>query len=350
MIERRPRVIGITGSVGKTTTKEAIAAVLQSKSARDVVGLADKSTGNLNTEIGLPLAILGYDQVPSGFLGWLGLIVSVPIRTLVLLTIARYPAILILEYAADRPGDISRLVRIARPEVAVITAVGPAHLEQFRSVLAVAKEKQRLAEAVPPTGLVVLGRDNTFTAAMDRGVVAPVRKVPGRGRQLAEAIAQVVADYFHIPRSDTRAALKDFRAVTGRLEVKRRGKAIIIDDTYNANPLSMELALDTLVELAPTGSRKVAILGYMAELGESSERYHIEIGRLARSRVDLLIGVGKYAILYDADFWYPTSSTAAREVRSHLRPTDTILVKGSRSAAMEKVVAALIGKEENANH
>lgn len=344
--ERRPRIIGVTGSVGKTTTKEAIYAALSIPAARPIIGVVGKSAGNLNTEIGLPLAVLLYDEVPEGVLGWALVLLTVPIRALSLATIIMYPNTMVLEYAADRPGDIRRLTKIARPDIAVVTAAGPAHLEKFGTVLKVAEEKSRLAQAVGPHGLVVLARDNSHTAAMARGLHAEVRTAPGRGVKLAENIAVILARHLQLPEREIGQALKKFGDLSGRLNVKKRATGILIDDTYNANPLSMELAIDTLTELAPAKARRVAILGHMAELGAETERYHIEIGMYARGRVDLLIGVGKPSLLYNAEYWYPTSVAAAEAVMEHIRPSDAILVKGSRSATMERVVVALLKQSE----
>lgn len=345
--ERRPRIVGVTGSVGKTTTKEAIAAVLSAPAALPLVGLVGKSMGNLNTEIGLPLAVLGYEHQPISWWEWSTILLAVPFRAAALLLIRRYPSILVLEYAADRPGDIAQLVRLAPPEVAVVTAVGPAHLERFGSVARVAAEKRRLVEAVAPSGLVILGRDNHLASAMARQTHAPVKQVAGRGYPLAAAIAECVAEYFGLAPAVVRGGLKNFANVGGRLQMKQIGRWRIIDDTYNANPLSMELALDTLLATSSSHQRRVAILGDMRELGEESERYHLEVGRLARVQAELVIGVGPFAKLYDGQEWYPTARQAAQSVQAVLRPTDHILIKGSRGIHMEQIVRAL---EASAEH
>lgn len=340
--ERKPRIVGVTGSVGKTTTKEAVAAVLSHPKARAILGLVGKSEGNLNTEIGLPLAVLRYQAAPSSPWGWASLLVSVPLRAAALASVARYPAILVLEFAADRPGDIRRLASLAHPEVAIVTAVGPAHLELFTSVAAVANEKGQLVRAAAPDGLVVLARDNSHVAAMEDWTSATVVKVPGRGATLAQGIARRVGEYFGLPGEIADIALKDFHSLHGRLETKKIGSWTIIDDTYNANPLSMELALDTLAEHAAQG-RRVAFLGDMRELGEEADRYHTEIGQYARQRVDLLIAVGEHARRYAADHWYPTSAAAAAEAASLLQAEDLVLIKGSRGIRMERIVEALEG-------
>lgn len=339
--ERRPRIVGVTGSVGKTTTKEAIAAVLLQPAAQPLIGLVGKSEGNLNTEIGMPLAILRYDAAPHSTLGWLALGLSVPFRAIALMSLASYPAILVLEYAADRPGDIRRLAALAHPEVAVVTAVGPAHLELFKTVTAVAREKAQLVRAAAPTGLVILARENSHVAAMEDLTHAQVKKVPGRGIELAQGVAQAVGTYFGLPQRIVTEGFKDFHSLQGRLETKRISSWSVIDDTYNANPLSMELALDTLTETAPAESRRVAFLGDMRELGSQSEHYHRLIGEYARSRADLVIAVGDHARAYQGSHWYPTSSAAAHEAADFLRPGDHVLIKGSRGVHMEKIIDAL---------
>ncbi len=339
--ERKPRIVGVTGSVGKTTTKEAIAAVLMDPRAQVFLGEVGKSSGNLNTEIGLPLAILRFPATPAGPIGWLGLLIRVPWQAFLVMSLQRYPTILVLEYAADRPGDIGRLVRLAPPEVAVVTAVGPAHLERFRSVEKIAQEKGALVRAVPATGAVFVGRDNHFASSLARQAKAPVEQVSGRGIELSQSLARAVAGYFKLPAALATAALRDFRSLAGRLQVCQWADVVLLDDTYNANPLSMELAIDTLVDVAPAGSRRVAILGDMRELGTASEHYHLEIGRYARARIDYLIGVGEQARLYAGDDWFPSSQVAAGAILGLIQPRDAILVKGSRGVTMERVVHVL---------
>lgn len=341
LAERRPRIVGITGSVGKTTTKEAIAAVLMHPHARPLLGFVGKADNNLNSELGLPMAILRFGESPkTSVLGWLGLALIAPVRALLLMTIQAYPAVLVLEYAADRPGDIKRLVRLAPPEVAVITAVGPAHLEKFGTVDQIAKEKGCLAAAASPAGLVVLARDNSHVAAMTNRAQARVVKVPGRGVALAQAVARAVGAYFGLDARTMDDALGDFHSLHGRLQIEQVGSITVIDDTYNASPLSMELAFDTLAEVAH-GGRTVAFLGEMKELGHDARRYHREVGHYAREKAQLVIGVGELAREYDANQWFATSREAAAVVHAIVRSGDLVLVKGSRSVAMERVVQAL---------
>ena len=343
LAERRPRIIGVTGSVGKTTSKEAIATVLIEGARRGRIDTVGKSENNLNSELGLPLAILRFHQSPgNSLIGWLVVFVAVPFRAIMLATILAYPSILVLEYAADRPGDIARLVKLARPLVACITAVGPAHLERFGSIDRVLEEKGNLARASMPDGLVVLPKDDRVAMRVKKWAPGRVVAVPGRGLDLAVAIAIQVGRYFGVSEKVAKKVLKGFHSLHGRLEHKKIGSIEVIDDTYNANPLSMELALDTLTERAKRGVRRVAILGDMRELGPESPAFHEVIGRQARQQADLVIGVGELARYYLGQAWYPTSQQASQEIVGFLRPKDLVLVKGSRGIHMERIVQAII--------
>lgn len=252
-----------------------------------------------------------------------------------------YPSLLVLEYAADRVGDIKRLVQLAPPRIGVVTAVGPAHLERFGTVAQVAHEKAALIRCLPPNGLALLARDNSWVYAMERETHAPVKFIAGRGLTLASRIALEIAKFFHISPEIVQEALTTLPPMAGRLHRARIGSTLLIDDTYNANPLSMELAIDSLVEAARPGQRRVALLGQMNELGAASAYYHEQIGQYARERVDLSIGVGPAAKAYQFSVWYPTSNHLAQVIDQWLKPGDAILMKGSRGVRMEQVVAAL---------
>ncbi len=184
-----PLVVGITGSVGKTTTKELIAAVLMDAEAMPFVGRVGKSPGNMNNSVGLPLAVLGYDRFPESLGGWLRVVVSVPFRSARLVRSSDYAQVLVLEYAA---GRVPHLARLARPTVAVVTAIGPSHLERFGTVEGVAEAKSALVKAVPASGLVLLGADTPGSANMARLSAAPVPLVPGKGRDLSADVARIV--------------------------------------------------------------------------------------------------------------------------------------------------------------
>jgi UDP-N-acetylmuramoyl-tripeptide--D-alanyl-D-alanine ligase len=338
---RNPRIVGVTGSVGKTTTKEMIAAVLMHEEARPIVGLVWKSPGNLNNNIGLPLTILGYHDWPASRLAWIATLCTLPFRSQSLAASDAYPRILVLEYAAGWRGDVDRLAALAPPTVAVVTAVGPAHLERFKTVECLAHVKGALVRAVPRSGLVVLGQDNSYASDMARHARAPVVKVRGTGRELSQNLAHAVARYFRLPDEVVTAALSACDALAGRLRVLELGYVLVIDDAFNANPLSMKLGLDTLAEAAEQKQRKVAILGMMAELGIESRKYHEEIAAYARQRADCVIGVGSLAKAYRPDHWFAGSEDCARGLRALIRRGDCLLVKGSHSVHLSRVVVEL---------
>lgn len=341
---RRPCIIGVTGSVGKTTTKDMIALVLMHPDARPLVGSVWRTPGNLNDDVGLPLTVLGYrDSIPSAR-QWLAELCRLPFRALSLATLSPYPDILVLEYAAGgRWGNVPRMARLAPPTIAVVTTVGPAHLERFKTVERIAHEKGALVRRVSPTGLVVLGADSPYASMMEESAPAAVVKVPGRGVALSERIARVVGAHLGLPEEMMTRAVTGFRPRHGRLQCVNLGSMTVIDDSFNANPLSMELALDTLAEAARPGRRRVAILGIMAELGEESPRYHEEIGRYARERVDRLIAIGELARHYRPDHWFASNGACRTELPGLLRPGDCVLVKGSHSASMEDLISTLRG-------
>ena len=338
---RRPRIVGITGSVGKTTTKEVIAATLAHPDARAVIGTVRKSPGNLNSRRAFPLVILGYDDRP----GWRGQVLrrmcSVPARALRLATFAAYPDVLVLEYAIGWGGDVAEQAAIAPPTVAVVTAIGPAHLEVFETVERIIEEKSPLVRAVPPSGLVILGQDNSHASAMDRYSRAPVVKVPGRGRTLSENAARAVAAYFGIPAAAVESALGEMRPIDGRLATRELESMTLIDDAYNANPLSMEFGLSVLPELAAPGQRKVAILGDMLELGPDAARYHREIAAHAHRAADVVVGVGTLAAEYQPHHWFATADECSDHLPDFIRRGDCVYLKGSHSMHLDRTASRL---------
>ena len=337
---RRPRVVGVTGSVGKTTTKDVIAAVLSHPEAQAHVGTVFKTYQNLNNNRGLPLAVLGYRTWPSTRFALVRRLCAAPFRAMKLALVGPYPDVLVLEYAAADDSDMAWLVTLVQPSVAVVTAIGPAHLEYFRTVERIAEAKSALVRSVDPTGLVVLSADNPYASGMDSLVSAQVVKVPGRGRTLSEHAARAVAAFFGIPSQTIETALAEKVVVRGRLDVHDLGYLTLIDDSFNASPLSMQLGLDTVDEW-DRSHRRVAILGHMAELGPESVRYHQEIGAYARARADLIIGVGLHAPHYDPHHWFRTAEECAEQLPDLLRRGDLVYVKGSHSVHLVRVVAAI---------
>jgi len=338
---RRPMIIGITGSVGKTTTKEVVAGVLMHPAAREVVGRAGKTSGNMNNNLGVPLSILGYPCWIVTGRQWLVQLLLLPFRTLALATFAPYPKVLVLEYGAGWQGSVRRTSRIAPPHIAVVTEVGPAHLERFGTVEGVAREKAALVRATDADGLVVLNGSNPLVAAMAAESPAPVVQVEGRGLALAQNVARAVAHHLGVPEAAVEAALAEGGQVHRRLDKVNLGDITVIDDAFNANPLSMRLALDVLAESAAPHQRRVAILGTMAELGADAPRYHREIGAYAHERADLVIGVGEHTEQYGPEWQFADTRACAAGIGELVRAGDLVLLKASGAVQLFRVKRAL---------
>ncbi len=400
----RTRIIGVTGSVGKTSTKRAVFAVL-SKIRR--VRMAE---GNLNNEIGMSLAILGgwnaeelklvsRDQ-PAGtagfrkFIFWIKVIFVSAWRILV--KSRHYPEALILEYGADRPGDILRLMRIARPGIGIVTAVGdvPAHVEFYSGPEAVAREKARLIERLLPAGFAILNHDDDLAYAMrdhTRGRVitygfeegadlrvvrlehqlvdgvplgisfkfeyegssVPVRMdgVVGKAAAYAAAAAACTGLISGMNLVTISEALASYVPAPSRMELRPGIKqTLIVDDSYNASPLSMYAALDTLRELPAI--RKVMILGDMLEIGKYTIEAHEAIGQRVANVADLLIVIGERAkFIAEAAhgtgmrkndiYSFDTATEAVQPIVHLMKRGDLVLIKGSHAMGLDEVVHAI---------
>ena len=327
----KPQIVAVTGSVAKSTTKEAIFYVLHEKYQNKIA----RSIGNLNTEIGTPLAILGFAKNPHG-LEWISVMFKSLWRAFTLKT---YPQILILEMAADKPGDIKYLTSFIKPNVAVITAIGPAHLETFKTLNNIIDEKMNLIRALPKDGTAFLNQGDEILQKEAQKISQKIIWYSG-GNILSFDAARKIGEYFKLTEGQIKKGFADFEPIKSRLNLilTKRGSTII-DDTYNANPLSMKFAIDFLANKAP--SRKIAILADMLELGKESQCLHYKIGQYARERVDLLIGIGEMAKNFQkSDFYYQDVDCAIKEIFSDIdfQKDDWILLKGSRRMEMEKIV------------
>ena len=345
------KVIGITGSNGKTSTKDYAAAVLAAR------GPVAKTEGNLNNHIGLPLTILrasSKDQFG------------------------------VFEIGMNHPGEIAPLAKISHPDAAVITNIGVAHIEHMGSREAIAREKGMLAEAVGVDGFVVLPAAGDFTdsiaartharviraglengdvyatgvmpdhsgsrfTAHARGATAEGRvEAPGRHMVHNAMLAVAVGLEFGIPLGECLDGLRNAKLTKGRMERKVVRGICILDDSYNANPDSMIAALQTLGEMP---GRRIAVLGQMNELGPESARGHHRVGEAAaREKIDCVITVGAIASgIADAARAHGvkyaltpgTTAEAAAILRSMARHGDNVLVKGSRSVRMETIIEEL---------
>ena len=355
------RVVGITGSTGKTIAKEIVADVL----ARTLRVL--RNEGNLNSETGLPMTLLRLEPAHQ---------------------------VAVLEMSMYTEGEIARLAEIARPEVGVVLAVHPTHLERAGSLEAIARAKAELPAALPADGLAVLNADDPRVVAMRGLTAATVRTfglgpdadvratdveshgidgtsftleapwgrrrlhsaMPGRHLVLHALAAATVADHLGVPPDEVAAALAAGSHADHRMAVvEAMAGATVIDDSYNASPVSVAAALEFLGEspLAP-GRARYAVLGDMLELGPDEEQLHREMGAVAAGVADALVAVGargrwiaegaraagmrRVTEVDDAD-------EAVRAVERDLAPGvgDIVLVKGSRGIELDRLVAALIG-------
>jgi len=334
----KPVIVGVAGSSGKTSTKEAIVHVLKATLKQPVRG----SEGNLNTEFGLPLAILNLPK-PESAGEWLRTSWVALTRGLRPTTEAR--GVLVLEYGEEYPGDIATLVKIAQPTVAVITNVGPAHLEFLKTLDNVAKELAGLLPKVPATGLVILSADDQFADWMAGETRAEVQRFHGAGAEFTSQVAIAVAGWFDVPAADAAKAMQQWSPPPGRLvALDGVNDTQLLDDTYNANPSSTTLALNTARKLAKQAKSKrlIAVLGDMLELGADEARFHRGIALLSQKVADVTVLVGSRYKGMPADRWFASPTEVAAFLKPQLEHGDMILVKGSQGMRMEKVVESLL--------
>lgn len=380
----QPGIVGITGTVGKTSTKEAILTVLRS------IRKVRASTGNFNNEFGLPLTILGSWEKTGGIFFWIKVIFSSLTRLVIR---GSYPEILVLEYGADKPGDLKYLLEMARPQIGVVTAVGdiPVHVEFYSGPDAVAREKSRLVESLPAIGFSVLNFDDesvyemrektrahviTFGFASGAevritnfenrieggepvgltfkleygGSFVPVRLDGAFGRAQAYAAAAAAAVGFsfgmNLVRISEALAYYQVPQRRGRI-IKGIKDTLIFDDSYNASPLSMHAAIDTMKDIK--ASRKIAVLGDMLEIGKYAIEAHENVGRLAEKVFDIIVTVGPRAkFIADAAqkagmarkniFAFDFADEAKVPVQELMKKGDLILIKASRAIGLDKVV------------
>jgi UDP-N-acetylmuramoyl-tripeptide--D-alanyl-D-alanine ligase len=352
------KVVAITGSAGKTTTKEVTAEFLAARYR------VMRNRGNLNNHIGLPLSLIELRQRPE---------------------------IAVVELGMNHAGEISTLVRVAEPDVRVWTNVGEAHLGFFASLDAIADAKAEILEGAETSGVLVANADDarvmersgrfagrvvTFGIERDADVRAHdivdrgidgidarvttrkgelVLRTPLTGRSnLANVLAAVaVAIDFDVPLEDIRERATSLEPAAHRGEIVRlRDHVVVIDDSYNANPTATKRALDVLA--AASATRRLAVLGEMLELGDRAAALHAEVGRAAAQKgVDLLFAVGgaPATALADAAIaagmaasrvrHFATSDEAADAVADAIAPGDVVLVKGSRGVKTDRVVDRL---------
>jgi UDP-N-acetylmuramoyl-tripeptide--D-alanyl-D-alanine ligase len=348
------QVIGLTGSNGKTSTKDLTASVLGENFQ------VTKTEGNFNNHIGLPLTLLkarAADQLA------------------------------VVEMGMNHPGEIAPLTVLAAPEVGIITNIGMAHIEHMGSREAIAQEKGTLAEALPPSGTLILSAHDDFSESITARtkadvVLAGIGKgevfasdlqvqangtkfvlhadgrsaeaalpVPGEHMVRNAVLAVAAGRVFGLSLEEAAAGLAKLHLTKGRLEQKVIRGIQVLDDTYNANPDSVAAALRTLASMPAVG-RRIAVLGRMGELGPEAERGHRLVGEVAaQAHLDAVIGVGEEAQWITEAAWrggvekvvrVDTTEEATKVLRDLVKAGDLVLIKGSRSARMERIVEGLL--------
>jgi UDP-N-acetylmuramoyl-tripeptide--D-alanyl-D-alanine ligase len=389
--KHKPEIIAITGSVGKTSVKEAIALLLSQK----FKVLTPKRS--YNTEIGTPLAIFSqYVPYPvTSILGWARVLKNCIFQ---ILFKKEYYQKLVLEMGADKPGDIKYLTSFIKPHIAVITAVVPVHLLQFKTIDDIAREKEELIKNLSSSDWAVLNYDDervkkmgnntsgkiiffgldkkadiyathitsglhglTFTLNWkDKFVSVCMPNIISRYQIYTALAAAAVAIVFNMDLREISLALQKFKLPPGRMNlIYGVCDSLIIDDSYNSSPYAACKALETLAEFK--GRRKIAALGTMNELGDYEEKGHREVGKKAAGVADLLITVGKEARLFlaqeayksglsrDKIFCFENSLQAGDFLKDKLKKEDIVLVKGSQNnVRMEWLVEKIMKNRQKA--
>lgn len=393
----KPTIIAVTGSVGKTTTKEMIAHVLSEKF------FVRASPKSFNSDFGVPLGILGAMQ--SGWQSpsaWLAIFLE---GLALVMFKSHYPRFLVLEVGLDRPGDIRKIARWLKPHVVVVTRIGetPVHVEFFPNRDALVKEKEALVRSLDERGVAILNAYDPDVAHMQeavkgtsipygppgavfsvdnahelfdeeekpsgilaqlvhKGSVMPLRLFGTLGLHYAENAAGAIAvgAQFGINPLHGIERLASFLFPPGRLKILR-GKhgVVVLDDSYNSSPLAVKCALQALANAARTNAaRKIAVLGDMLELGKYSSAEHKAMGAFAAHVADVFVTVGMRAKLAgdaaldeglnpDALHHFGDSVSAGDFLEHFAREGDIVLVKGSQGVRMEKIVAKLLAEGEN---
>lgn len=395
LLRYRPQIIAVTGSVGKTSTKDAIYTVVADDH------FVRKSQKSFNSELGVPLTILGKENAWHNPLKWIANIID---GFLLVIIKSDYPKLLVLEVGADRPGDIKNLGRWLRPNIAVITAIPdlPVHIEFFADAEAVAKEKRALAESLAPGGILIVNGDDertrvipnargtvltygttagcTVTASLQEimyeadkpvgtrlhisygGATVPVELHGALGKTQVYPLlaAAAVAYAFTIDPAVVARKLAGHVPPPGRMKiVPGLHGTTIIDDTYNASPAAVLAALETLADVK--AKQKIFVIADMMELGKYSVDAHKQIGQKAAEVADKIVTVGMRAkdiaeaarkagvreeniVSYEKE----EVDVAASHLKNALESGDVVLVKGSQSMRMEKIVKALMAEPERA--
>ena len=397
----KPLIIGVTGSVGKTSVKDAIYVVLKSKYQ------VDKSWGNLNTELGIPLAVAGYKSAGTSLSFWLKALWRM--ACLYWDGEKKIKNILVLEMGADKPGDIKKLVKLAPPDIGVITNVGISHLEHFEKVSNIVAEKRKLVEALDSSGCAVLCGDNKKVLAMDKktkartitygldrhnlvkatnlvfhygekpipgeeldwgisfklnyqDTIIPIRLKEVLGAQQVQVVLAAVSCSICMGMNllEVSEALAHYASPPGRMKIIRGlNGSFILDDTYNSAPASTLAALEVLEEVY--SKKKIVVLADMLELGSQEEKGHQEVGEQASKVADFIFTYGEKGALIaevvektirknkvvDVQH-FKSQEDLINELKNLLDKDSVVLIKGSQKMRMEKVVKAIMTEPNQA--
>ena len=391
LVRHKPFIIGVTGNLGKTSTKDAVYAVMKDHFH------VRRSEKSMNSEFGVPLTILGEKSGWNNPLKWL-LVVA---RGFFVAFSKEYPTHLVLEIGADRPGDIKSIASWIKPDITIVTQFGqvPVHIEFFRDRDAVIEEKGYLVSALKKEGLFIYnGDDHDSSKLLDKtkaqklsfgihenadiramnvrlygmpitGTEAEVKldgeeyhlilpEVAGKSPVYCALPALLVAKFLAIPLPIACASLRDATKPRGRMRILQgMNQSVIIDDSYNASPKATEHGLKTLAEIDTSG-RKIAVLGDMLELGLYTRDEHYKVGKIAahschklftvgiRSRV-MVDGALDEKMLDDNIMMCDTSIDAGKELVNLLQPGDIVYVKGSQSMRMERAISMILAEHHN---
>lgn len=386
-----PEIVAITGSVGKTSTKEAISLVLNKFSVQ-------KFSKNYNNELGVPLTIIGAETAGKNILKWLAVFWRA--KKLILFHDKNYPKILVLEFGVDKPGDMDYLLKFVKPDIGILTRIGPAHLENFGTQEKIIEEKSRLIKALPKDGFAVLNYDykdvyslageikaKIITYGLEDGADVRAKNILyGRGQTTftleygEKTLPVVLLHALPAPQiyailsgiccgivkgmnlEEIKSAIQNYQPPKGRGNVLRGIKnTLIIDETYNASPQAVEAALTNLKNMADNSPpsfgkggqgriSSIAVLGDMLELGLISREAHLAIGKkVAELELNYLFTVGPRAkdiargakeagMDKDRIFEFSDNFSCGKFLQEKLEAGDTVLVKGSRGMKMEELV------------
>ena len=391
-----PVVIGITGSVGKSSTKKSIYEILRTK----YKVACDR--GCCSSDINIPLAIIGIESGGHSIVGWL----KVFDKAIKMIIFKKdYPEIIILEMSVNGPGDMKKILKVVKPSIGVMTSVGkfPSHVKYFKNAKHVLREKSLLVKSLGKRDLAVLNFDDEDVKELSRNIKSEIisygfgsdedvtasevllsdkkfrtedgsmgmsfkiiyggTTVPfrlpyalGKGQICSTLSAVAVGIHFGFNLVEMSEIVSNYHPLAGRMNlIGGVNESLIIDDSYNASPSSMRVALEAVEKLS--AKRKIAVLGDMLELGEYCESAHREVGNIVSRSVNMLFAYGsrnkilceeaqKSGMLNENIFHFDNINDLIKTLKSVLQKEDVVLVKGSRITHMEKVVKELMARPE----